>query len=203
MPHIAWVARAAILSFALGLSMVPATATAADRFVLQGGYVMHYADAAPTRLDVGYKCTDLWVAPDGSAVAFIAMEKTKGSEDKALKYEQEPLIERSSVYIARKAAGFAPVLAFAQPITIDGRAWSVFRAPSLSSDGRHLYVGVPFTMTTWKIVDVSLSDGSYQIVANATDYCVIWNGAHWGISSFSSGICRMIQGRVSPTAVIF
>ena len=78
---------------------------------------------------------------------------------KIIRMGTDALIEKSSVYIARRAAGFVPALVASKPIKIHGRSWSIFRGPNLSPDGNTLYFGVPDSMVSSTIISRTLSDG--------------------------------------------
>jgi len=160
-------------------------------FVLKDGAISYRTETGVARsIRVGRKCTDLWVAPDGSAIAFVAIDKEQSAENDLLNYEQEPLIERSRLYVARKSNGFLPVLAASAPVTIEGRQWHVLRSPSLSPDGKQVYFSVPYTMTTSRIFVVDLRSGARQTLGDATDYCIVWNGDYSG--------SQLIQRRSLP-----
>jgi hypothetical protein len=86
------------------------------------------------------------------------------------------LIERSSVYVARRSDGFLPLRVVSRPFEIEGRTWEVLRHPSLSQDGKVLFFVIPYTMTTWKLMSYSIAPHRYQTIGDATNYCTIWNG---------------------------
>jgi hypothetical protein len=62
-------------------------------------------DGRKKTIQVGMKCVDLWVAPDESVIAFVAVERERPPQTQ----EMEPLIEESSIYIARRSDHFRPV----------------------------------------------------------------------------------------------
>src|SRR5271155_2556994 len=95
---------------------------------------IHYTDQDGQRrtIDVGRKCTDLWTAPDGSVLAFIAIDReSKPPKSPLLAFEQGPAMDKSSIYIARGADHFIPTLVPIKPISIYGIEWAVFRRPSV------------------------------------------------------------------------
>jgi hypothetical protein len=148
----------------------------AVRPALSNGVVSYVADDGRRReIQVGWKCADLWVAPDESVIAFIAIEKAQP----ATANEIEPFIEESSIYIARKSDHFRPVHLVVRA-AIGRRMWKVVRQPSLSSDLKTVYFSVPYTITSWKLLSASLPAGSYRTIGDADSYCVIWGGEHSG-----------------------
>ena len=126
-------------------------------------------------IQVGKKCSDLWVSPDGSIIAFIAIEKAQPPTA----HEVEPFIEESSIYIARRSDHFKPIH-LAVKVQIDERIWRVVREPKVSPDLATIYFFVPNTMTTWKLMSTAIPTGPYKTIADATDYCVVWGGDHSG-----------------------
>jgi hypothetical protein len=51
-----------------------------NHFTISNGAVIHIDEAGRRhRIVVGKECADLWVAPDESAIAFIAIDKTEQS----------------------------------------------------------------------------------------------------------------------------
>ena len=146
------------------------------RPTLENGVVTYTAsDGRRQEMQVGKKCTDLWVSPDESVLSFIAIEKAKP----AAAHEVEPFIEQSSIYVARKSDHFRPVHLVIKT-SIGGRAWRVVRAPKVSPDLGTVYFFVPNTMTTWRLISTSLPRGPYEMIGDGTDYCVIWGGDHSG-----------------------
>ncbi len=145
------------------------------RPTLSKGVVTYEENGRRKEIQVGKKCSDLWVSPDESIVAFIAIEKSKP----ATAQEIEPFIEESNIYIARKSDHFKPVH-LAVKVEINGRTWKVAREPKLAPDRETVYFFVPNTMTTSKLMSTTLLAGSYKALADATDYCVVWGGDHSG-----------------------
>jgi len=133
------------------------------------GYIAE--DGQRRQVEVGKKCADLWVAPDDSIIAFVAVDKAQPPTAN----ESEPFIEESSIYVARKSDHFKPVHLVVS-VVIDGRTWKVVRQPSVSPDLKTVYFSVPFTMTTWKLLSTPLQDHSYTTIGDADSYCVIWGG---------------------------
>jgi hypothetical protein len=142
---------------------------------LSKGVVTYEEDGQRKEIRVGKKCADLWVSPDESVIAFIGIEKAQP----ATADEIEPFIEESSIYIARQADHFKPVH-IAVRVEISGRTWKVVREPKLSPDRSTVYFFVPNTMTTWKLMRTTVAAGPYAMIADATDYCVMWGGDHSG-----------------------
>jgi hypothetical protein len=128
-------------------------------------------------VDVGKPCSDLWVAPDGNSIAFIAIEKARPP---ATPFDQEPLIEESAIYFARRADHYRAVRVDFKSVSIDGNEWRVFRQPSLSPDLHTVYFLVPYTMTTWRLMSRPLPTGQNKTVSDAMTYCVVWGGGHSG-----------------------
>jgi hypothetical protein len=138
-------------------------------------------DGRQKTLEVGARCADLWVAPDETLIAFIAIVRERTfSRNPRLDYDEDPLIEESNIYIARKSNQFRPVRIHLKPIVIGGRSWSVVRNPTVSPDEKMVYFTVPFTMTTSKLFNVSLLSGGLSTLGDTINYCVIWNGKYSG-----------------------
>src|SRR5215831_9286650 len=121
---------------------------ASARPTLSNG-VVTYTDERGRRetIRLGKRCVDLWVAPDESVMAFIAVEKERPWQAQ----EIESFIEESSIYIARKSDHFKPVRMNVN-LLIDGRIWSVAREPKVSPDGRQVYFLVPNTTAAWTLM---------------------------------------------------
>jgi hypothetical protein len=175
----------------LGALLLVAVCEARETFTLHDGAISH-TDATGTTnvIDVGRKCADLWVAPDESAIAFVAVDSARPSSDQALGYNQEPLPERTSIYVARRSTGFQPVFVTSEPVTIGNRAWYVLRNPCLSPDGDKLYFSIPYTMTTWKIISISIASRQREVLGDASNFCVVWFG------EYSGG--QLLQSRYLP-----
>lgn len=144
---------------------------------LSNGVVSYVGEGGQRReIQVGKKCADLWVAPDESIIAFIAIDKAQPANAN----NGEPFIEESSIYFARKSDQFRPVHIVLKKLLIAGRVWTVVRQPSVSPDLKTVYFSVPFTMTSWKLLSTSLTTHAYTIVGNADSYCVVWGGEYSG-----------------------
>jgi len=163
------------------LALIAGHCWAADAFFLKDGTIRRIEESgSPVLFDVGRKCTDLWVAPNGSAIAFVTIERMRTPSNTGLGYEEKPIPEQTSIYIARRSEGFRPLLVASGPVVIDGREWSVLRNPALSPDGKDLYFSIPYTMTTSKVLRKALPGGSQEIVAEATNFCIVWKGKYSG-----------------------
>jgi hypothetical protein len=161
-----------IMSFCALASLLRGSAV---RPALLNGVVTYEEDGQRREIAVGKKCADLWVSPDETVIAFIGIEKAQP----AAANEIEPFIEESSIYIARKLDHFKPIH-LAVRAKIGGRTWKVARGPKLSPDRLTVYFFVPNTMTSWTLMRTKIPKGPYSIVADATDYCVMWGGKQSG-----------------------
>ena len=168
--------RTLILIF-LG-TLVASESRADTRFMLTNG-VIHYTDedGREGHIQVGSKCADLWVSPIADSIAFIAIEKETPARN-LLGTDTEMLVQKSSIYIARKSDHFAPHLIVARIFQIDGRPWQIVRYPQISPDGDKVFFEVPFTVTTSRLMMFSVSSGAYAPIEDVTDYCVVWNGKY-------------------------
>jgi len=141
--------------------------------------VVSYLSAAGRRVDltVGFRCSDLWVAPDESAIAFIA---DLGRKAGAVDIAPDELPLRTEVFVALRRDGFTPVnLTPSMPVLIDGRSWEVFRHPRLTPDLNTVLFGVPYTLTTSQIIRETFGQAA-RVVGDATDFCVVWGGSASG-----------------------
>jgi len=126
-------------------------------------------------IDVGTRCTDLWVAPDESVIAFIGIEKSQPQYPSG-----EPFIEESSIYIARRIDGFKPIRISVR-VLLDGKAWSVAEQPMMDRDQRTLYFLVPNSMTSAVLVRTTVPGDETTVVKHGVGaYCVIWGGDYSG-----------------------
>jgi len=143
---------------------------------LSNGVVTYVAeDGRRVEVRIGRRCADLWVSPDESVMAFIAIDRSRP----AMAGEMEPFVEESTIYVARKADGFRP-LRFAVDIQLGRRIWHVAREPRLAPDLLTLYFFVPNTMTEWTLVSRPLDEDTYKTVDYGSDYCVVWGGSRSG-----------------------
>lgn len=126
-------------------------------------------------INVGRKCADLWVSPDQSVIAFIAIDKESGHSP-----DNRPVIEKSTIYIARQSDHFAPIRVRLRPIVINGRLWEVVRNPRISPDHRTMFFEIPYTITTSKVMSVAQPSTAYKTIGDATAYCVNWGGKRSG-----------------------
>lgn len=146
---------------------------------LSNGVITYVAESGQRKeIRVGKECSDLWISPDESLIAFVVIQK--GRRPKASFEHDDPFIEESSIYLARRSDHYNPVRLDLKPILIDGRQWKVVRQPSVSPDLDTVYFSVPYTMTTWKLMSASIRTGKVSTICDADDYCVVWGGEHSG-----------------------
>jgi len=144
---------------------------------LVGGVVSYTTEQGTTKaLRIGKTCSDLWVSPDESVIAFIAIDNAAFGT----KSGSAPLITKSSIYVARRTEGFAPKRVDVARVVLEGEAWHVLRLPSVSQDGRTLYFFVPVSIKDWTLLSMDLPNGRPKTIENAISYCVIWGGEHSG-----------------------
>ena len=130
--------------------------------------------------ELGSLCAaDLWVSPDGNIIAFISIERLLGVDDNAKQPDSEELIEKSSIYVARRDFRFCSTEG-SIPIFLNGRKWSCLRDPRLSPDGKMIYFSIPYTMTTSRIQSISLVTGRYEDIGDAISCCITWHGPYDG-----------------------
>src|SRR5207247_3963957 len=137
---------------------------------LVNGVASYVENGQRKEINVGKKCADLWVSPDGAVVAFIGIDKA----------ERGDFIVESSVYIAKKVDRFKPQAIPVKPFTLHGRSWSVVRSPSLSPDLKTLYFLVPEFAAGATLMQMNLPRGTPQSIRDAAGYAVIWNGKDSG-----------------------
>jgi hypothetical protein len=144
-------------------------------------HVITYTDEGGhrQRIDVGKPCEDLWIAPDGSAFAFIGI-------DKYMDFPDDPPSRdaiASTVYIARRSDHFTP-----KPIadTVGSRRYEYHQihSPSISSDGAYVFfVGIPGNAVFLYAHNLRTGNNEYLDV-NGTrsllDYCTVWSGRSAG-----------------------
>src|SRR5438093_1565222 len=68
--------------------------------ILTDGAITYFEAGQRKQITVGKTCADLWVSPDGSVIAFIAIEELRSFG------QFSEGIEQSSIYIAKKVEGF-------------------------------------------------------------------------------------------------
>jgi hypothetical protein len=152
-----------------------------DQFVIEGGMVLHTdVTGMQERLDVGKRCIDLWVSPHESVIAFIGIDKTRSPDEAPVYGSKQPIIDQSTIYIATRAGHFVPKAVVSRSFEIAGRSWSALREPSVTPDRQTVLFDIPISMTTWKVMRLSLSSGDYRSVGDATAYCVVWGGRYSG-----------------------
>jgi len=152
--------------------LVAQSLCAGGRPVLENGAIVITTGAERREIRIGKRCADLWVAPDASIIAFIAVEK----EIPPSGNEVAPFIEHSSLFVARQADGFKAVRIVLNSPVIDGRRWDVVRSPSVAPDRGTIYFMFPYTMTSWNLRRVPLAGGASETVTDVVGYCVIWGG---------------------------
>jgi hypothetical protein len=135
-------------------------------------------DGQRKAIDVGRKCTDLWVAPDESVFAFVAIEASLPPDPNDL--DREPFITASSIYIARRSGGFAPVRLDVGTIRAYGRDWNVFRNPRVAPGAASVLFGVPVSITSDEVFAYDLKTGRNTDIGGAAEWCVEWGGPHSG-----------------------
>lgn len=148
--------------------------------------VITWTDSNDQRLkiDVRTRCADLWVSPDGGLIAFIALDHTVPHHGPVLPWEQDVvMIDSSSVYIARRADGFIPVLAVSGSyrIHLPGAEYSsILRSPSVSQDGQTVFYTIPYGGATSLLMSKSLRNGETRAVVEMIEYCPLWGGKQSG-----------------------
>ena len=189
MPHVTrsdtehWFLKVLLLQ-ALLCVLTPCLAADAT-FTIRDGEITYRSEDGMTKpIHTTKKCADLWVAPSGSIIAFITIDRAKIPNKELFGYPETPLPEKTSIYIAQKSNGFLPKLLTSNSVTINGRWWAVLRKPSLSPNQRILYFSVPYTMTTSKLIGFHLGSDQYKLLGDTTDYCTIWYGQYSGDQLF-------------------
>jgi hypothetical protein len=123
---------------------------------------------------LGKKAADLWVAPDESIVAFIGIDK----------FDPPSSIVRSTLYVAKRADQFKPILIDVNSaLETMRRGYGVIRQPSVSPDMKTLYFALPEYATSWTLMSVALTvsvSHIQQVQDLLRDYCVAWGGVHTG-----------------------
>jgi hypothetical protein len=168
--------RSVRLCFGMTVAIVCGVAQSAKPSLDKG--VIHITSRSGDRgeIQIGKRCSDLWVAPDESVIAFIGIERViPGTEDDA-----SPAISESSVYVAREVDDFRPIRLPFEQVEVQGRPWRVFRGPSVSPDGKTAYFSVPVTMKDRTLMSVSLPTGVPRVLHDHVEYCVIWGGPKSG-----------------------
>jgi hypothetical protein len=132
-------------------------------------------DGQQKTIQIEKKCSDLWVSPDESVIAFIAIDRETASQN-----DQEPSIEKSTVYIARRDNHFMPIRLSEESVFIAGRQWQIFRNPRVATDRKTAFFEIPYTETTSRVVVATTSSKTYRVIGDASTYCVVWGGTHSG-----------------------
>jgi len=139
--------------------------------------VITYSDGTAKRsvIQVGGPCSDLWVSPDGRAIAFIRIDKSEPDPNAT-----DPFIERSTIFVASRSNGFRPIRVALDPPRIDGREWNVFFEPVLSPDLKTVYFQVPAAGNSWLLMIVPIAGGTAKPITWQSGNCVLWGGAGSG-----------------------
>lgn len=130
------------------------------------------ASGSRTAVPVGLRCSDLWVAPDESVIAFIADPNSRAGTP----VRSDVPLERNEVFVAFQSDGFAPInVTPAKPIVINGRPWQIFRQPRVLPDLRTVLFTVPYTLTTSKLISEPVQ-GIPVVRGDESEYCAVWGG---------------------------
>ena len=160
-------------------NLVSLAQSAPIQATLDNGVISYAAENGQRKvINVGKKCADLWVAPDESVIAFVAIERAK--EPDAFTPDGEPFITSSSIYIARRSAGFAPVRINVGPIRSYARDWNVYRHPRVAPGAVSVFFGVPVSITEDEIFSHDLKTGQNRDIGGAIEFCVEWGGSRNG-----------------------
>jgi len=138
--------------------------------IVDGAVTYTAEDGRRRTIDVGAKCRDLWVAPDESAIAFVAIEDQRASG----------YIERSAVFVALRSDHYRPVRL---PVTvvIAGQTWRVASAPEVSPDLKSVYFLAPYEAVGYILVKEPLNGGASHVIGgDLSNYCVVWGGPRAG-----------------------
>lgn len=158
--------------------LIPAHAASLEVTLVD--HVITYTDESGhrQRIDVGKPCEDLWIAPDGSAFAFIGIDKYMDFTDPPSRD-----VIATTVYIARRSDHFKP-RAIADTVQPGPYEYHQLHSPSISSDGAYVFfVGVPgnaaflyaHNLRTGKTEGLEVNDTRSLI-----DYCTVWSGPSAG-----------------------
>lgn len=126
-------------------------------------------------INVGASCSDLWVAPDESVLAFISIDRSRPSD-----IDKRPFVLTSTLYVARRNDDFIPVRIALKVLKIDERDWQVFLKPKVLPDGETVIFNVPTSMTSYDLFAYHLKTGLISQVGDTIDYCVQWGGEKSG-----------------------
>lgn len=168
-----------LITVLMSVVLVPAAYTSgysAHPSLTNGAISYTSNDGRRKNIEIGKRCDDLWVAPDESIIAFIAIDKAFPGTDSG----PNPFIVESSLYIARKTERFRPARVNLKEIVVDGKPWKIVRYPSVSPDLSKVYFSVPYTMKDWKLMSVSLPDGANIAISDEVTYCIVWGGHYSG-----------------------
>jgi hypothetical protein len=155
---------------------VSAAPTRSLRATLVDGVISYTSeDGTRKRVEVGKRCSDLWVAPDESSFAFIAMERSHGFQ-----HDGEPFIVASSIYIARKSDRFGPVRLPVTSVKAANSDWEVFQRPSISPDGTTVFYAAPVYNSSSLIFAYNVETKTNRQFGSGIDYCPIWTGQDSG-----------------------
>lgn len=144
--------------------------------------VISYTEEGGERktIDVCKPCSDLWVSPDESIIAFIGIDE--GPVEHVGPFTTVgPNILASRIYIAMGTDHYRPVRVNVGPVVVDGTEWRVLRHPSLGPDLKTLYFEIPYAATSWLLMSITLPAGPPQALDGTTiGYCPMWGGRYSG-----------------------
>jgi hypothetical protein len=139
---------------------------------LRGEVVMIFRDGREQALDVGWPCADLWVSPDKTVIAFVAVKK--------LGPRLSGLPQDTAIYVAFQKDGFKPVPIGVTSVMLAHRQWRVFRRPRVMPNVGSVVFAVPYTATADKLFAVKIPHGRAVPIGDASEYCAISKGKFTG-----------------------
>jgi hypothetical protein len=150
------------------------------RPVLNDGVITFVAGDGLRRKIVagGKKCSDLWVSPSESVIAFITIDGAE--EPDSFNPGGDPFITSSSIYLARRSDGFAPTRIDLGPLRSFGRDWRVARHPRVAPNEISIFFGVPVSTTSDELFVHDLVTGENRDLGGAVEFCVEWGGPRGG-----------------------
>lgn len=94
--------------------------------------------------------------------------------------ELPPYITESSIYIARKSAGFAPARVNVGPIRAYGRDSKAFRNPRVAPGEGSVLFSAVFSINSYVVFAHDLETGQNKDIGAAVEWCVEWGGSRNG-----------------------